>query len=134
MNDSLHQIQTGFKCAVEALKGSLQGIVDHAASTMTGRRRLLSTEGSPNVGAYAVVKDNEGKIQPILTKFCSMVKGFVDPVRPLSSSAHTVRGAAVRHASCRLFFDEQLVLYNFTPNSPAWQAAVYFLPGDMLRT
>ena len=80
MNDSLHQIQTGFKCAVEALKGSLQGIVDHAART--GRRRLLSTEGSHNVGAYAVVKDNEGKIQPILTKFCSMVKGFVDPVRP----------------------------------------------------
>ena len=55
-------------------------------------------------------------------------------VSPLSSSAHTVWGAAVLHASCPLFFDEQLVLYNFTPNSAAWQAAVYFLPRDMLRT
>ena len=33
-----------------------------------------------------------------------------------------------------LFFDEQLVLCNFTPNSAAWQAAVYFLPRVMLRT
>ena len=55
-------------------------------------------------------------------------------VSPLSSSAHTVRGAAVLHASCPLFFDEQLVLCNSMPNSPAWQVAVYFLPRDMLRT